>query len=131
MSLFLFIAFHAYSFFFILGSTDESKEERKKRPRTAFTASQVKALESEFERNKYLSVAKRAQLAKSLKLTETQVSIFFPCVLSSAPGTTYTYTETSRLIRIILLVERNIKKYTRHVSLERKLSRTDRNVKWY
>ncbi|ODM97365.1 Homeobox protein Hmx [Orchesella cincta] len=50
----------------------EGKEERKKRPRTAFTASQVKALESEFERNKYLSVAKRSQLARSLKLTETQ-----------------------------------------------------------
>ncbi|CAG7828294.1 unnamed protein product [Allacma fusca] len=56
---------------------DDGKEERKKRPRTAFTASQVKALESEFERNKYLSVAKRSQLAKSLKLTETQIKIWF------------------------------------------------------
>ena len=51
----------------------DMKEERKKRPRTAFTTSQVKALESEFERNKYLSVAKRSQLARNLKLTETQV----------------------------------------------------------
>lgn len=52
-------------------------EERKKRPRTAFTAAQIKSLEAEFERNKYLSVAKRCQLSKSLKLTETQIKIWF------------------------------------------------------
>lgn len=51
-----------------------SDEDRKKRPRTAFTAAQIKSLEAEFERNKYLSVAKRLQLSKSLKLTETQVN---------------------------------------------------------
>ncbi|KAL2713333.1 homeobox protein MSH-D-like [Vespula squamosa] len=49
-----------------------SDDERKKRPRTAFTAAQIKSLEAEFERNKYLSVAKRLQLSKTLKLTETQ-----------------------------------------------------------
>ncbi|XP_046744158.1 homeobox protein MSH-D-like [Diprion similis] len=54
-----------------------SDEERKKRPRTAFTAAQIKSLEAEFERNKYLSVAKRLQLSKSLKLTETQIKIWF------------------------------------------------------
>jgi Homeobox domain. len=48
-------------------------DERKKRPRTAFTPAQIKSLEAEFEKNKYLSVAKRLQLSKSLKLTETQV----------------------------------------------------------
>ena len=48
-------------------------DDRKKRPRTAFTAAQIKALESEFEKNKYLSVSKRMQLSKQLKLTETQV----------------------------------------------------------
>ena len=48
-------------------------DERKKRPRTAFTAAQIKALEAEFEKNKYLSVSKRMQLSKQLKLTETQV----------------------------------------------------------
>lgn len=52
-----------------------SDDERKKRPRTAFTAAQIKSLEAEFERNKYLSVTKRLQLSKSLKLTETQVHI--------------------------------------------------------
>ncbi|XP_022912068.2 homeobox protein ceh-19-like isoform X1 [Onthophagus taurus] len=55
----------------------KSEEERKKRPRTAFTAAQIKSLEAEFERNKYLSVAKRCQLSKSLKLTETQIKIWF------------------------------------------------------
>lgn len=52
-------------------------DDRKKRPRTAFTASQIKSLEAEFEKNKYLSVAKRLQLSKSLKLTETQIKIWF------------------------------------------------------
>lgn len=60
-----------------------SQEERKKRPRTAFTASQIKALETEFEKNKYLSVSKRMQLSKNLKLTETQVSDVIK-ILSSA-----------------------------------------------
>lgn len=48
-------------------------DDRKKRPRTAFSAAQIKALEGEFERGKYLSVAKRTALAKQLHLTETQV----------------------------------------------------------
>ncbi|XP_063237901.1 homeobox protein MSX-2-like [Bacillus rossius redtenbacheri] len=52
-------------------------DERRKRPRTAFTAAQIKSLEAEFERNKYLSVAKRLQLSRSLKLTETQIKIWF------------------------------------------------------
>jgi hypothetical protein len=34
-------------------------------------------LEGEFERGKYLSVAKRTSLAKSLNLTETQIKIWF------------------------------------------------------
>ncbi|GJQ82751.1 hypothetical protein Trydic_g19760 [Trypoxylus dichotomus] len=55
----------------------KSEDERKKRPRTAFTAAQIKSLEAEFERNKYLSVAKRCQLSKTLKLTETQIKIWF------------------------------------------------------
>ncbi|XP_014212725.1 homeobox protein ceh-30-like [Copidosoma floridanum] len=58
-------------------SSAASDDERKKRPRTAFTAAQIKSLEAEFERNKYLSVAKRLQLSKALKLTETQIKIWF------------------------------------------------------
>ncbi|SPP74719.1 blast:Homeobox protein Hmx [Drosophila guanche] len=52
-------------------------DDRKKRPRTAFSAAQIKALETEFERGKYLSVAKRTALAKQLELTETQIKIWF------------------------------------------------------
>lgn len=55
------------------GNNSSAADERKKRPRTAFTPAQIKSLEAEFEKNKYLSVAKRLQLSKSLKLTETQV----------------------------------------------------------
>lgn len=53
----------------------ERHEDRKKRPRTAFTATQIKSLEAEFERSKYLSVSKRLQLSKTLMLSETQVCI--------------------------------------------------------
>lgn len=64
-----------------------SQDDRKKRPRTAFTAAQIKALESEFEKNKYLSVSKRMQLSKHLKLTETQVRItVFETREHSEPG---------------------------------------------
>lgn len=53
------------------------QDDRKKRPRTAFSAAQIKTLETEFERGKYLSVAKRTALAKSLNLTETQIKIWY------------------------------------------------------
>lgn len=49
------------------------KEEKKKRPRTAFTSTQIQSLEDEFDRSKYLSVSRRALLSASLGLTETQV----------------------------------------------------------
>ena len=51
--------------------------EPKKRPRTAFTPDQIKRLEAEFQHNKYLSVGKRMELSKNLKLTETQIKIWF------------------------------------------------------
>uniref|UniRef100_A0A1B6DCW8 Homeobox domain-containing protein n=1 Tax=Clastoptera arizonana TaxID=38151 RepID=A0A1B6DCW8_9HEMI len=59
-------------------SEDKDKHlNRKKRPRTAFTNAQIKSLEEEFERSKYLSVNKRLQLSKSLLLSETQIKIWF------------------------------------------------------
>lgn len=53
------------------------RNPNKKRTRTAFTPQQVKKMEEEFNKNKYLSVAKRNELAISLKLKEEQVKIWF------------------------------------------------------
>ncbi|CAG9134213.1 unnamed protein product [Plutella xylostella] len=50
---------------------------RSKRARTAFSAQQIKSLEAEFEKNRYLSVAARGRLARQLRLTETQIKIWF------------------------------------------------------
>jgi hypothetical protein len=55
--------------------------EKKKRPRTAFTSSQIQVLENEFDRSKYLSVSKRTGLSLSLGLTETQVCYLQPDLL--------------------------------------------------
>ena len=48
---------------------------KPKRIRTAFSPSQLLKLEHAFERNHYVVGAERKQLANSLSLTETQVSI--------------------------------------------------------
>jgi len=50
---------------------------KPKRIRTAFTPSQLLKLEQEFERNHYVVGAERKDLAKNLKLTETQVKVWF------------------------------------------------------
>lgn len=50
---------------------------RKKRSRAAFSHAQVFELERRFAQQRYLSGPERAELAKSLRLTETQVKIWF------------------------------------------------------
>ncbi|XP_044730879.1 homeobox protein bagpipe [Chrysoperla carnea] len=50
---------------------------RKKRSRAAFTHAQVYELERRFNQQRYLSGPERADLAHSLKLTETQVKIWY------------------------------------------------------
>ncbi|XP_039275443.1 homeobox protein koza-like [Nilaparvata lugens] len=50
---------------------------RKKRSRAAFSHSQVYELERRFNQQRYLSGPERADLAAALKLTETQVKIWF------------------------------------------------------
>ena len=51
--------------------------KRKKKTRTVFSRSQVFQLESTFDMKRYLSSSERAGLAASLRLTETQVKIWF------------------------------------------------------
>nr|KAG5693675.1 hypothetical protein BaRGS_008317 [Batillaria attramentaria]KAG5693808.1 hypothetical protein BaRGS_029438 [Batillaria attramentaria] len=50
---------------------------KRKKPRTAFTRSQVVELEKRFQRQKYLASAERSSLAKQLKMTDAQVKTWF------------------------------------------------------
>ncbi|KAH7642514.1 hypothetical protein HUG17_5559 [Dermatophagoides farinae] len=49
---------------------------KKKRSRAAFSHAQVYELEKRFNHQKYLSGPERSELARTLKLTETQVKIW-------------------------------------------------------
>uniref|UniRef100_H3A332 Homeobox protein Nkx-3.2 n=2 Tax=Latimeria chalumnae TaxID=7897 RepID=H3A332_LATCH len=57
--------------------TSDQPKQRKKRSRAAFSHAQVFELERRFNHQRYLSGPERADLAASLKLTETQVKIWF------------------------------------------------------
>ncbi len=50
---------------------------RKKKTRTVFSRNQVLQLEAAFEAKRYLSSVERVTLAHALRLTETQVKIWF------------------------------------------------------
>ncbi|XP_068712195.1 homeobox protein Nkx-2.5-like [Montipora capricornis] len=58
-------------------SPQQQTKPRKKRSRAAFSHAQVFELERRFSHQKYLSGPERAELASALKLTETQVKIWF------------------------------------------------------
>ncbi|XP_053305909.1 NK1 transcription factor-related protein 2 [Spea bombifrons] len=55
----------------------QSTNSKPRRARTAFTYEQLVALESRFRSSRYLSVCERLSLALTLRLTETQVKIWF------------------------------------------------------
>ncbi|CAN7939424.1 unnamed protein product, partial [Ixodes hexagonus] len=55
----------------------EKLKGKKKRCRAAFSHAQVYELERRFSHQRYLSGPERADLAHALKLTETQVKIWF------------------------------------------------------
>ncbi|XP_076326029.1 NK1 transcription factor-related protein 1-like [Tachypleus tridentatus] len=52
-------------------------DNKPRRTRTAFTYEQLVTLENKFRNTRYLSVCERLNLALSLRLTETQVKIWF------------------------------------------------------
>ena len=58
-------------------SDNDSDGSHSKRPRTAFTGSQLNRLKHEFEKCKYLTGEKRQYLANELKLNESQIKIWF------------------------------------------------------
>lgn len=70
-----------------VGEDDESPRSRRlkkkdkkpdeKRPRTAFTAEQLARLKQEFQENRYLTEKRRQDLARDLKLNESQIKIWF------------------------------------------------------
>ncbi|XP_067909490.1 NK3 homeobox 3 [Heterodontus francisci] len=60
-----------------LAPSDQPNKSGKKRSRAAFSHAQVFELERRFNHQRYLSGPERADLAAALKLTETQVKIWF------------------------------------------------------
>lgn len=71
-------------------NTSSLKSNKKPRKaRTAFTDQQLNCLEKSFERQKYLSVQDRMELATRLNLSDTQVKTWYQnrrSVLSISPA---------------------------------------------
>ena len=57
--------------------TDTLLLRQKKKTRTVFSRAQIFYLETAFEAKRYLSSAERAELAGTLRLSETQVKVWF------------------------------------------------------
>uniref|UniRef100_T1J630 Homeobox protein engrailed-like n=1 Tax=Strigamia maritima TaxID=126957 RepID=T1J630_STRMM len=56
---------------------EKEKKPEEKRPRTAFTNEQLARLKKEFQENRYLTEKRRQDLARELKLNESQIKIWF------------------------------------------------------
>ncbi|XP_051278631.1 NK2 transcription factor related 7 [Dicentrarchus labrax] len=59
------------------GKDSKSRPRQRRKPRVLFSQSQVSELERRFRQQRYLSAPEREQLAHILKLTSTQVKIWF------------------------------------------------------
>ena len=62
------------------GGHGSDGERKRKKARTTFTGRQIFELEKQFEVKKYLSSSERAEMAKLLNVTETQVRTENPVV---------------------------------------------------
>ncbi|CAF3412863.1 unnamed protein product [Rotaria socialis] len=60
-----------------LAAINLRKNKKQRKPRTAFTDAQLNTLEKNFERQKYLSVQERLELANRLNLSDTQVKTWY------------------------------------------------------
>ncbi|PAV88615.1 hypothetical protein WR25_19526 [Diploscapter pachys] len=58
-------------------ATARMSSDNEKRPRTAFTPSQLERMRKEFLENRYLTEKRRQELAHELGLNESQIKIFF------------------------------------------------------
>ncbi|KAF2884269.1 hypothetical protein ILUMI_21921 [Ignelater luminosus] len=58
-------------------NSNGSLNKKQRKARTAFTDLQLQTLEKSFERQKYLSVQDRMELAAKLSLTDTQVKTWY------------------------------------------------------
>lgn len=85
---YLFLCLRQYRF--VLENRDESspsptdhqhnlsnKAKKQRKARTAFSDHQLNSLEKSFERQKYLSVQDRMELAAKLNLSDTQVKTWY------------------------------------------------------
>ncbi|GAV00677.1 hypothetical protein RvY_11495 [Ramazzottius varieornatus] len=57
--------------------SNDAQNKKQRKPRTAFSDSQLQSLEKSFERQKYLSVQERMELAAKLQLADAQVKCWF------------------------------------------------------
>jgi hypothetical protein len=56
-------------------TTNGQKSRKIRKPRTIYSSMQLQVLNKRFQRTQYLALPERAELAASLGLTQTQVSL--------------------------------------------------------